>query len=115
VILDNHRSKAGNSAESNGLWYATTGGKSYPESSWIADWQTVQKWVYGMKQTQGSTDTITVNYLSSDGFPIVFGYDLCNEPHTPRKRRTFREPPEAPAMASALRLIRIPIPSRRPA
>ncbi len=34
VILDNHRSEAGNSAEANGLWYTT----QYPESAWISDW-----------------------------------------------------------------------------
>jgi aryl-phospho-beta-D-glucosidase BglC (GH1 family) len=83
VILDNHRSEAGNSAESNGLWYASGKGKSYPEASWIADWQGAQRWAHGVKQAQGSTDTITVNYLASDGLPIVLGHDLRNEPHTP--------------------------------
>src|SRR5215469_5995639 len=31
VILDNHRSEAGNSAEANGLWYTS----AYSESQWI--------------------------------------------------------------------------------
>src|SRR5437879_9810149 len=37
VILDNHRSEAGNSAEANGLWYTS----AYPESAWINDWKTL--------------------------------------------------------------------------
>ena len=57
VILDNHRSEAGNSAEPNGLWY--TG--AYPETSWIADWQ-----------------ALAYRYL---GNPTVIGFDLRNEPH----------------------------------
>ncbi|MFL6449745.1 MAG: cellulase family glycosylhydrolase [Bryobacteraceae bacterium] len=57
VILDDHRSEAGNSAEANGLWY--TG--SYPESSWINDWK-----------------TLAARYLNN---PAVVGADLRNEPH----------------------------------
>ena len=34
VILDDHRSEAGNSAEDNGLWYTS----AYPQSAWIDDW-----------------------------------------------------------------------------
>jgi endoglucanase len=63
VILDNHRSEAGNSNEANGLWY--TG--AYPESKWIADWQ-----------------TLTTRYKSivdAKGNPVVIGMDLRNEPH----------------------------------
>ena len=57
IILDNHRSEAGNSAEGSGLWF--TG--SYPESSWINDW------------------TMLANrYLNN---PTVVGFDLRNEPH----------------------------------
>jgi aryl-phospho-beta-D-glucosidase BglC (GH1 family) len=78
VILDNHRSGAGNSAEGNGLWYTS----SYPESAWINDWGNIQRWVHGMAQ---SGDTVMVNYYASDGFPIVMGYDLRNEPHTPSR------------------------------
>ena len=33
VILDNHRSEAGNSNEANGLWYTS----AYPQANWIAD------------------------------------------------------------------------------
>ncbi len=77
VILDDHRSDAGESAEQSGLWYTS----AYPESNWINDWVSVQRWVHGIAQTQGSTDTVTVNYLASDGLPIVLGYDLRNEPH----------------------------------
>ena len=57
VILDNHRSEAGNSAESNGLWYTS----AYPESNWIADWQ-----------------ALATRY---QGNPTVIGMDLRNEPH----------------------------------
>ncbi len=57
IILDNHRSEAGDSAESNGLWYTS----SYPESAWIADWQTLAK-----------------RYL---GNTTIIGADLRNEPH----------------------------------
>jgi aryl-phospho-beta-D-glucosidase BglC (GH1 family) len=81
VILDNHRSEAGSSNEANGLWYIT-GHTNYPESSWTNDWGHVLDWVHGVQQTQGSTDTVTLNYLVSDGFPEVIGFDLRNEPHT---------------------------------
>jgi endoglucanase len=77
IILDDHRSDAGESAEQSGLWYTS----AYPESSWINDWVNVQRWVHGQAQTQGATDTVPVNYLASDGLPIVLGYDLRNEPH----------------------------------
>lgn len=35
VILDNHRSEAGESNEASGLWYTS----AYPQANWIADWQ----------------------------------------------------------------------------
>lgn len=57
VILDNHRSEAGDSAEASGLWY--TG--EYTEASWIADWQ-----------------RLAHRY---DGNSTVIGFDLRNEPH----------------------------------
>ncbi len=80
VILDNHRSTGGDSAQANGLWYTT----SYPERAWIRDWVNVQRWVHGLPSTLGRADTVPVNFLASDGFPIVIGYDLRNEPHTPK-------------------------------
>lgn len=64
VILDNHRSEAGNSNEANGLWYAS----AYPQSNWIADWQTLA--------TRYSASKFTFN-----GNPTVIGMDLRNEPH----------------------------------
>ncbi len=82
VILDNHRSEAGNSNEANGLWYITTSKNYYPESSWMSDWIHIEDWVHGVKQTEGATDTVTVNLNASDGYPIVLGFDLRNEPHT---------------------------------
>lgn len=57
VILDDHRSDAGDSAEANGLWYT----QSYPEVAWIADWQ-----------------TLAARYK---GNSTVIGLDLRNEPH----------------------------------
>jgi endoglucanase len=59
VILDNHRSEAGNSAEQNGLWYTA----QYPESAWINDWTALAK-----------------RYANNSA---VIGVDLRNEPHTP--------------------------------
>ena len=59
VILDDHRSEAGESAEANGLWYTS----AYPASAWVNDWATLAK-----------------RYA---GNPTVVGFDLRNEPHTP--------------------------------
>ena len=59
VILDDHRSEAGESAESNGLWYTST----YSSQSWIDDWATIAA------------------LFAND--PTVVGFDLRNEPHTP--------------------------------
>jgi endoglucanase len=81
VILDNHRSTAGNSAEGNGLWYTS----GFSESSWIRDWRSVQGWVHGIRQTLGTSDTVAVSDVARDGFPTVIGYDLRNEPHTPSR------------------------------
>ncbi len=63
VIIDNHRSEAGNSAEANGLWYTS----AFPESAWINDWVTI---VNRYK-----------NFTDPNGNPIVIGADLRNEPH----------------------------------
>ena len=57
IILDNHRSEAGDSAESNGLWFTS----SYPESAWINDWTTLAQ-----------------RYANN---ATVIGFDLRNEPH----------------------------------
>jgi len=57
IILDNHRSEAGNGAEGNGLWYTT----QYPESAWTNDWV-----------------SLTQRYLNNS---TVIGLDLRNEPH----------------------------------
>jgi aryl-phospho-beta-D-glucosidase BglC (GH1 family) len=56
IILDHHRSEAGNSAEANGLWYTA----AYPESAWIADWVALAR-----------------RYA---GNATVIGFDLHNEP-----------------------------------
>jgi len=63
VILDNHRSEAGNSNEANGLWYTS----AYPQANWIADWQTMVTRYSSFKDPQGD--------------PVVIGVDLRNEPH----------------------------------
>lgn len=57
VILDNHRSEAGDGPEMSGLWYT----QAYPEGAWIADWQMLAQ-----------------RYASD---PTVIGFDLRNEPH----------------------------------
>jgi endoglucanase len=59
VILDDHRSEAGESAEQNGLWYTS----AYPQSAWVNDWVTLAR-----------------RYANN---PTVIGADLRNEPHTP--------------------------------
>jgi endoglucanase len=59
VILDDHRSEAGESAEQNGLWYTS----AYPDSAWVNDWSTIAR-----------------RYA---GNSTVIGFDLRNEPHTP--------------------------------
>jgi endoglucanase len=59
VILDDHRSEAGESAEANGLWYTGT----YTGQNWVTDWVTLAR-----------------RYA---GNPTVVGFDLRNEPHTP--------------------------------
>jgi endoglucanase len=83
VIPVNHRSTAGNSAQENGLWYTS----GYLEQAWIRDWVSVQQWAHGIPQTLGGADTVTVNDLAADGFPIILGYDLRNEPHTPSRTK----------------------------
>jgi endoglucanase len=82
VILDNHRSTEGNSAEDSGLWYTP----GFPESAWIRDWTSIQQWMHGIPQSLGAPDTITTAFLASDGFPTVIGFDLRNEPHSPSTR-----------------------------
>jgi aryl-phospho-beta-D-glucosidase BglC (GH1 family) len=59
VILDDHRSEAGESAEQDGLWYTGT----YTSQDWVNDWTTLGKMFAGN--------------------PTVIGFDLRNEPHTP--------------------------------
>jgi endoglucanase len=59
IIIDDHRSESGNSAEQNGLWYTS----AYPSTSWVADWT-----------------ALATRYA---GNPTVIGFDLRNEPHTP--------------------------------
>jgi endoglucanase len=59
VILDNHRSNAGDSAQEEGLWYTN----AWPESTWLANWR-----------------TLTTRYL---GNTTVIGMDIRNEPHGP--------------------------------
>jgi endoglucanase len=62
VILDDHRSDAGDSNEHSGLWYTAR----YPEKSWIADWQSLVTRYRSFKDPEGN--------------PIVVGVDLRNEP-----------------------------------
>jgi endoglucanase len=62
VILDNHRSEAGNSNEASGLWYTST----YTNADWLADWKTMVNRYTSFKDPAGN--------------PIVIGVDLRNEP-----------------------------------
>jgi endoglucanase len=57
IILDDHRSEAGDGTGLSGLWFA----QGYPESAWIADWQMLAQ-----------------RYANN---PTVLGMDLRNEPH----------------------------------
>jgi endoglucanase len=57
IILDNHRSEAGDGTGLSGLWFT----QAFPESAWIADWQLLAR-----------------RYASD---PTVIGFDLRNEPH----------------------------------
>lgn len=82
IIMDNHRSSAGSNTES-ATWYTS----SFPEQVWIEDWLSILRWSHGIPQTFGAPDTITANYLASDGFPTIIGFDLRNEPHTDCSRR----------------------------
>jgi endoglucanase len=63
VLLDNHRSDGGNSAQENGLWYTS----AYSEKNLIDDWVTIVKRYSSYKDPAGN--------------PIVIGADLRNEPH----------------------------------
>ncbi len=64
IILDDHRSEAGNSNEPSGLWYTS----AYPQGNWLADWQTLA--------ARYSDSKFTFN-----GNPTVIGVDLRNSPH----------------------------------
>lgn len=59
VILDDHRSNAGWTAQENGLWYDLP---RYSSQSWIDDWVTLAR-----------------RYKDN---PAVVGFDLRNEPHS---------------------------------
>jgi len=59
IMLDHHRSAAGNSANENGLWYTA----AYPESRWISNWT-----------------MLAARYA---GNTTIIGADLHNEPHGP--------------------------------
>ena len=63
VILDNHRSTAGNSAQENGLWYTP----EFSEQTLIDNWITLVRRYRDFRDPQGN--------------PIVIGADLRNEPH----------------------------------
>ncbi len=61
IVLDNHRSEAGSSAQESGLWYTP----QFPESAWIGDWTALAR------RYQGNS--------------TVIGMDLRNEPHNAEK------------------------------
>lgn len=57
IILDHHRSSAGNGTSENGLWYDST----HSQADWVADWQMLAQ-----------------RYAANTA---VIGADLHNEPH----------------------------------
>jgi endoglucanase len=59
IVLNNHRSNAGNGPQESGLWYT----EAYPESAWLNDWKVLAE--------------------RYKGNPTVIGFDLRDEPHTP--------------------------------
>jgi len=59
VILDNHRSNPGWTAQENGLWYSLP---RYTPQGWLNDWA-----------------TLALRYRDN---PAVVGFDLRNEPHS---------------------------------
>ncbi|MBX9789207.1 MAG: cellulase family glycosylhydrolase [Pirellulales bacterium] len=59
IMLDHHRSAAGNSANESGLWYTS----AYPESKWISNWT-----------------MLAARYANN---LTVVAVDLHNEPHGP--------------------------------
>jgi endoglucanase len=63
VVLDNHRSSAGDGPEANGLWYTS----QYSEQAWINDWTMLARRY--------------ANLTGADGKPVLLGMDLRNEPH----------------------------------
>lgn len=58
IILDHHRSSAGDGPEGSGLWYTS----AYPEARWISDWK-----------------MLATRYA---GNSTIIGADLHNEPHS---------------------------------
>jgi endoglucanase len=64
VILDNHRSEAGNGNEASGLWYTA----DFPQQHWLADWMTLV-----MRYSSGR--------FTFNGNPTVIGVELRNAPH----------------------------------
>jgi endoglucanase len=59
IILDNHRSTAGNSAQENGLWYTA----DFPHDTWLNHWRMLAN------RYRGNATVVAV--------------DLRNEPHNP--------------------------------
>lgn len=84
VILDNHRSAKGDSADESGMWYTS----AYPEATWLSDWQDILAWV---NLASSHVDQPTKQATDDTGWPVVMGMDLRNEPHTPGsgKNRTY--------------------------
>jgi endoglucanase len=66
IILDNHRSEAGNSAEANGLWYTP----QYPESAWIHDWTSLAQ-RYLNNSNNNDCDWWGGNLEGAQSYPVV--------------------------------------------
>lgn len=67
IILDNHRSDAGNGPQSSGLWYTSR----FPEARWLRDWAMLVRRYKASRMKNGQ--------------PTLIGVDLRNEPHSVAK------------------------------
>ena len=90
VMLDNHRSNAGNSAQENGLWF--TG--DFPETTWLANWRalttrylgntTVVAWICAMNRTPAPAGAA----IRPAAAPPTTGRPPLRAPATPSSRST---------------------------
>jgi hypothetical protein len=78
VILDNHRSTAGNSAQESGLWYTSAyrqvdGGKLSVMSNSKVDAPHKEAWVYVSNWSWRGTGPYVVNFVAKNNAGAVIG------------------------------------------